>query len=151
MLHRAAGGHGSARLVQFLLEHGANPEVRDGNRHTIPLTWAYRFGRAETVSILMASAPIHAAVNCDGVDRVRALLAQDPSLSNARDIDGRTPLHCLHKGLRHGVELIRLLVASGADVNARDAGGVSVVGHARRCVADDLLDSLRSLGAVATE
>ena len=47
---------------------------------------------------------------------LKALLATDPSLINARDTDGSTPLHCATwKGHTEAAEL---LVNAGADVNA---------------------------------
>jgi uncharacterized protein len=49
-------------------------------------------------------------------ERVRTLLAADPSLRDARAPDGWTPLH-LASHFRH-VRVIDLLLAHGADVNA---------------------------------
>ena len=58
-----------------------------------------------------------AAVSGD-VSRVDALLKQAPELVNAADPYGFTPLHGA-VGEEH-VDMVRLLIALGADVNARN-------------------------------
>jgi ankyrin repeat protein len=51
--------------------------------------------------------------------RIKELLAEDNALINARDKDGSTPLHCATwKGQ---AEVVSLLLAAGADVNAENA------------------------------
>jgi Ankyrin repeats (3 copies) len=64
------------------------------------------------------TAAFWAAVTAGQPDRVRDLLASDPALATVRDDDGATPLHlATERGHR---EIVSLLLASGADVNARD-------------------------------
>ena len=58
------------------------------------------------------------AVRAGLIDRVGQALASDPSLVHARDADGATALH--HAAFQGHTHLARLLIASGADVNARD-------------------------------
>ena len=61
-------------------------------------------------------AGIHAAAEAGNVAKVRELLQANPSLANARDDHGGTPLHsAVFNGQKAAVEL---LLASGADVNA---------------------------------
>jgi ankyrin repeat protein len=58
------------------------------------------------------------AVQSGDLPAIRELLARTPSLASARDGGGATPLHiAAFNGNR---EVVRLLVAQGADVNARD-------------------------------
>jgi ankyrin repeat protein len=49
---------------------------------------------------------------------LKELLAGDPSLIDARDKDGSTPLHCATGKGRQ--EVVALLIKSGADVNAQN-------------------------------
>ena len=58
------------------------------------------------------------AVERGDLAEVRALLARDPPLARARDVDGATALH--HAAFRGHRAIVELLCASGADLNARD-------------------------------
>ena len=58
------------------------------------------------------------AVTSGDVERVRAVLAVRPEIVNARDDDGATALH--HAAFLGHREIVWVLAASGADVNARD-------------------------------
>ena len=133
--------------MRFLLDRGADPAIRDEVYHSTPIGWAYHFRQSDRVDLLIDRAGIHDAVGCDRADRLRALLAHDPGLANARDEDGGTPLHRLHGGLTHGIEMIDLLIQHDADVNARNRSGVTVLANVTTSGAADLAERLRSLGA----
>jgi hypothetical protein len=62
-----------------------------------------------------ATVTIHAAARLGLNDQLRAFIAQDASLVHARGGDGQTPLH-----MAATVEAAELLIAAGADLNARD-------------------------------
>lgn len=153
VLHRVATAEGRftrsqiETAIRFLLDRGADPAIRDEVYHSTPIGWAYHFGQNASVDLLIDRAGIHDAVACDRPDRLRALLAHDPSLANASDEGGLTPLHRLHGALRHGTEMIDLLVQQKADVNARDRRGVTVLASVMASDTADLADRLRSLGA----
>jgi ankyrin repeat protein len=53
--------------------------------------------------------------------QVAALLQSDPSLAQAREEDGSTPLH--HAAWKGHAEVAVLLLDAGADVNARNENG----------------------------
>jgi ankyrin repeat protein/uncharacterized glyoxalase superfamily protein PhnB len=59
-----------------------------------------------------------AACKAGDTDSMRALLARDEALANVRSEDGFTPLHA---AVQHA-DAVRLLLAHGADPNARDTG-----------------------------
>ena len=103
-------------MVDVLLENGA-----DLNQKT--RWWAGGFGVLEGATIEVAepliargaTVDIWAAVSLNRLDRVADLLDEDPDLITARGGDGKQPLH-----YAMSVEMVDLLVARGADVNARD-------------------------------
>lgn len=74
--------------------------------------------------------------------KVQELVKSDPQLLNARDENGRTPLHWAARGVHF--EVLQFLVDRGADVNARDANGTMALhsaaarGHlaASRCLVE---------------
>jgi ankyrin repeat protein len=58
---------------------------------------------------------VHAAARLGLMDRLRELVAKNPSAVHARGGDGKTPLHFTRK-----VEAAKFLLDHGADINARD-------------------------------
>ncbi|KAJ1723171.1 hypothetical protein LPJ53_002483 [Coemansia erecta] len=66
-------------------------------------------------------ANIWTAASDGDIDRVRALIEENKDLVNAKDQNGYTPMHAA-ASWRH-VELLKLLVSSGGDVNIRDTDG----------------------------
>lgn len=66
---------------------------------------------------------IHNAARVGNVARVGELLEKNPSLVNARDASGNTPLHCAIGYFELGV--VEKLLAHGADVNAPDNNGTT--------------------------
>src|SRR5437762_13240213 len=83
-LHSAAGWGGLA-MVKLLLERGADPALRDPTYRSTAIGWAFHNRQKDVVEYLLEFASIFDALRCDGVERVAALLQQDPSLANARD------------------------------------------------------------------
>ena len=111
---------GQLDTVKLLVELGADVHARNPEYNSKPLGAANYKDQREVVEYLMQFAPIWDAVKYGGLDRVRTLLHENPESVNARDDEGRTPLHCPYWDTRHGEEMIELLVAHGADINARD-------------------------------
>lgn len=59
------------------------------------------------------------------IERLRALVADDPSLARAFSDDGFTPLHLAVFGEQE--EAAGVLIAAGADLNARSTGAIARV------------------------
>ncbi len=69
-------------------------------------------------SMVAGSEEIHDAVRAGKIEKVKALIAANPDLVDARDREGKTPLHWAWKE-----DIATLLLEHGADVNAKNAQG----------------------------
>jgi ankyrin repeat protein len=132
--------------VQLLVELGADVHAREPEYGSTPLSGADYKGHREVVEFLVQFAPICDAVRFGGLDRVRALLRENPECVHVRDEEGSTPLHQPHWNTPHGEEIIKLLLSHGADINAKNNAGRTpaeqMVQHGRQ----DLAEFLRRHG-----
>jgi len=132
-LHDAAAA-GYVRVAKLLIDHGAdvNANAARGGARRTPLHHA---ATAEMAALLIThgakvdardmfgATPLHTAA-LTGTPTVAALLLARGASAGATDNHGRTPLHSVGE-MGHSVEregwlvVARLLVAHGADVNAR--------------------------------
>lgn len=154
-LHNAAGEDEIA-VIDYLLAHGADVNARGDSGYTALHVAAGR-GRVRAIERLLKGGadpnaldvrgpPLHAAVLQGHADAARALLegGADP---NGRSPDGYTPIMRLADiGLYFPghTEVIKLLAASGADLNAVDAQGRTVLEGAHR----DAVAALIAAGAL---
>ncbi len=106
-LHYAAS-HGYAGCASLLLEKGASVGARNFWGST-PMAIA-RKGAAKVLYSL------HLAAAAEEPDRVESILEKYPQLLEARDWEGKTPLH--HAAENNSVKAAGILIARGADVNA---------------------------------
>jgi ankyrin repeat protein len=91
------------------------------------------------------SSEIHEAAADGNIKRVRDLLAKDPTLANAKDRFGSTPLHwAAAEG--HG-DVVKLLLSNKADVNARSGNLITPLGSAAHRGQADVVKLLISNGA----
>ncbi|MDE3215536.1 MAG: ankyrin repeat domain-containing protein [Gemmatimonadota bacterium] len=111
----AAAQQRNREMVDVLLDAGANPNQRTH-------WWAGSFGvlgdDAELNSHLIARGVVvdaYEAARLGMLDRLRELLAADPTVVHARFGDGKTALH-----VASTVEIAALLLDHGADIDAQD-------------------------------
>ena len=126
VLHNAAGW-GGLEMVKFLLGLGADPSLADPTYHARPIGWALHSNQAEVIDYLLQFASIFDAVQCGGVERAAALLDDDPSLAAARDDRGNPVVFYLHPDMRRLDDMVQLLLARGADINAANGKGKTLL------------------------
>jgi uncharacterized protein len=100
----------------------------DGVSATMHALYLGRAAIATRIAAALPSLDIFEASALGRADRVRELLAAEPSLAGARSPDGFTALHYpAFFGIGDAVDVSRALLAAGADVNARSANDFSVL------------------------
>ncbi|KAK4038130.1 hypothetical protein C8A01DRAFT_17749 [Parachaetomium inaequale] len=91
-----------AEIAQFLLGHGADPNLLDGTQCT----------------------PLHDAVGEGQKDMItNLLLSRDPDMVDLRDVDGFTPLHDASR--KNKTEVAERLIEAEANVNAKTKRGAT--------------------------
>ena len=103
-------------MLDVLLDAGADINAKSN-------WWAGGFSLLDSASPELAhyaiqrgaTITVHAAARLGMMDRLRELIANDPTLVHARGGDGQTPLH-----FASTTEVAELLLSHGADIDARD-------------------------------
>jgi ankyrin repeat protein len=143
-LIRAVGADDRA-MVDLLLDLGAHVDQRSD-------WWAGSFGVLDSAGDEMAEHLLqrgatltpHAAARQGKTDRLRAMLELDPSIVHSRGGDGQMPLH-----FARTIEIARLLLSAGAQIDARDIDHASTAAHWLSGVRPEVAAYLVSNGAVA--
>ncbi len=131
---RMAAYHGHVEVLRILLSHKANPNAVHGDNSA--LIFASRNRHVEVVQLLLESgAKANYRTKNDGTALFEALGNFRP-IPFASDDEARKAL-----------EIVRLLIKHGADVNARTAGW-SPLQYARAIKATAIADLLASVGAM---
>ena len=145
---------GDATAVRALL--AADPALaaaRDADGVSATMHALYH-GQAAIAEMLAAELPeldIFEAAALARIDRVRELLAADPSLAVARSPDGFSALHYpAFFGGAAAAAVARALLDAGADVNARQQGGWTPLHGAAQNGATATVDRLLAAGADRT-
>ncbi len=127
---------GHLAIVRFLLDRGANPAYRSYPFSESLLTFADDRGHEAIAALLRRTLsrrfaisaqaqPIITAASRGDVTTVEALLARQPELARVSNETGDT---ALHQAARHGhVEVVRILIAAGAPVDAIRSDGFKPV------------------------
>ncbi len=110
-LHFAAR-YGYVDCARLFLENGADTDIED-KRGKSPLDRATRYGRNNMLRLI--SAP-HRAAGKGKLDELKKLIQTYPTLLDARDEEGKTPLHLAVENGRF--ETAQWLLEQGADVHA---------------------------------
>ena len=158
-LHYAASaGHND--IVELLIERGANVNATDSGKGATPLDYAHWRDHEEVIETLNAhnaqrehekggkgigqSSLIHDAALDGDIDEVQRQLdaGVDPNLKSSK---GATPLfYAVYGG---HLEIAELLITRGADVNALDLNGNSVLDQAHNYDDQEMVELLEAHGA----
>ena len=122
LLHTAATA-GSKDMVELLVTKGADVNAEDSEGGT-PLWYAKGKNHTDVVELLnkygaRSEMPVQALLDAvrDGrIEQVKTLIEKGANM-NARDYQGRTPLHLA--AAKGDTDIAELLVKGGADVNAK--------------------------------
>jgi ankyrin repeat protein len=153
----AAASEGHADILSLLLEHGAHVDDR-GNLDSTPLHRASSKGKVEAGQYLLDRGAdinardiddwtplLYAAVN-DRVEFARMLLDRRARVDVPDKNFGYTPLH---QAVRMGnIQIVRLLLEHGVDVNARDQRGRTPAQHTPQ---QEIIQLLSEYGAKSVE
>jgi ankyrin repeat protein len=159
------------QLVQAMLEHGANVRAEsrsDYNRPNsdlwTPLLWALRFNRRDTVAALLEhGADVNVQVGNGWTPLMYACLFGRPTLvqlllehkadANVQDLGGWTALYRTVLFARSDtkdskyIDIIRQLMAHGANPNLADNAGETALQLAQRMKRPDIVALLEQAGA----
>ncbi len=103
-----------------------------------------------SLPIFCPAQTIHEAAESGNFELVKKLVAQNSDRLNSTDgPQGRTPLHCAIRGKKY--EIAMWLIDLGADVNAKDQNGASVLNYASYWGLKDIVILLMNKGAVVKE
>jgi len=131
-LHEAAINNAMAS-ARFLIERGADVDARESRFNAPPIGWAAHGDRTDMVRLLSSHSRAIWVLCANGyVDRVREILAEDPTRAQQVSDDGHTPLWWLPDDETAAIELVELLVAAGTDPAAKNREGQTAADAARR-------------------
>ena len=131
-LHAAAVANALA-AARFLLDRGAEVDHVESTYHAPPIGWATHGDHREMVQMLSHSSRDVWRLAFNGcVDRLREVLADDPSRAGVTHADGSTPLWWLPDDEAAAIAVADLLVAAGADAGAKNSEGGTAADSARR-------------------
>jgi cytohesin len=140
-LHYAAYT-GRKEVAELLLAHGADVNARDDCEQT-PLHVAAYNNKLGVAEVLIAhEADVNACGNRDGTCPLGRPIPINYPHPNAPLPPSLTPLHLAAQ--RDSIDLVKLLIASKADVNAKEGGDVTPL---RRAKSKAVAELLRAAGA----
>ncbi|EAY06523.1 ankyrin repeat protein, putative [Trichomonas vaginalis G3] len=154
IIHKAAE-YGNLRLVERLVEHGFDIEIKNNNGDT-PLIWASYYGHLEVVQYLISVGADKEAKNNNG-DTALIWASRDGHLEvvqylisvgadkEAKDNSENTPL--IWASWNGHLEVVKYLISVGADKEAKNKDGWTPLIHASYYGHLEVVQYLISVGA----
>ena len=127
--------------IRLLLAKGADAKARSGDG-------SFQKVKAGTIALGNWTA-LTASVSMASTDLVKTLLDAGVAV-NVPDVRGMTPLMLAVATDRQNIDVIRLLIARGADVNAKSGAGETALDWAVKTGAKPAIDAIRAAGGVET-
>jgi ankyrin repeat protein len=124
-LHRAAQA-GAIDAIDVLIAAGADVDLRERTWQGTPMSWACVLGQPLVAERLAPiSRDVRALARTGRVARLDQVLRAEPALANftLRGVDDPTPLFCLPDGEDAAADVVRVLLAHGADRSVVNRAG----------------------------
>lgn len=140
--------------VKTLVDHGADPEVQERHWKATALGFALHNRNWKVADYLVeTSNNILDVCRYPHLERARFLLDRDPSIVSERTPMGNTALHLVSQARDLDIdpaasaEVVDLLLAHGADLEARNREGLTPLQSFRKLGVDDMVELLQERGA----
>jgi ankyrin repeat protein len=131
-LHEAAANH-AFKAARFLIERGAAIDPIDSPWEAAPIGWAAHYDDEEMIEFLSHYSRFVWTLSFRGyVERLKEVIESEPELAKSVDKDGITLLWWLPDDESKAVEIVKLLIAHGADPAAKSKSGTTAASWARK-------------------
>jgi ankyrin repeat protein len=128
----AAAAHDARAAATFLIERGADVDVREASWHATPLGFASHHDHREMIDLLSrVSGDVWSLALHGKIDRLREVLAGDPERARDAGPHGSTLLWCLPNDEAVALDVVDILLASGVDPSVKDEQGSTAADSAR--------------------
>jgi ankyrin repeat protein len=142
-LHEAAAA-GAERCAELLIARGAAVDVRESSYNATPLGWASYFQLQPMVELLgRHSRDVWDLAHNGLVERLRAVLRDEPARARETSTRYGTPLLWLPHDAAQALAVARLLLEHGADPSVRDGEGRTAADLAAKRGMDEVAALLR--------
>ena len=145
-LHRAVQS-GSLEVVNLLLAAGADVDLREMKWRGTPFSWSAVLGQPHlTERLAPLSHDARALASLGRLARLEEVLRAEPALANhtLADADAPTPLFRLPDEEGAAADVVRMLLAYGADPTLRNARGRTAIEAARTNGLDEAADLMEA-------